>query len=182
MSTVAILPLHLTFDEKYSWVDQQLSCNYYRYALTSDTIDEFMEAGLLGERWAWVDKLLTQLYSYPENDEPIDEIQDTYLLSQKWTHQRTENIKSQKNVSSGIKRKRSESDISDYDEEVYNVIKRIENECLFVDSINTGRFIDFDTMIRSHLSDLDSDISSNEGDWLDRDGANSEDAFGYNEY
>lgn len=180
MSTATIMPL--TFEEKYSWVDEQLSYNYYNYALSSDTIDEFMEAGLLGERWAWVDQQLKDLYSYVENDEPIDEFQDSFLLSRKWAHQKTENIKSQKNGLNGIKRKRSESDISDYDAEVSNVINRLKLKIPDIETTNTGRFINFDTMIRSHISDSDSELSSNEGDWMDRDGANSEEAFGYNEY
>ena len=44
--------------EQYSWVDARLSEMYNRYALTSENIDDYMEAGLLNERWAWADSLL----------------------------------------------------------------------------------------------------------------------------
>jgi hypothetical protein len=47
-------------EERYAWVDQGLEELYYRYALTAENCDEFQDAGLLIQKWAWVDKKLQQ--------------------------------------------------------------------------------------------------------------------------
>jgi hypothetical protein len=182
MSVITLLPSISTFEEQYAWVDELLNNKYNNYALTSNNIDDFMEAGLLGERWAWVDQRLTELYSTFQTDE----IQESNLLTRKWSTQQFEIIKTEQNDLSGIKRKRSESDISDYDEEISSVIKRLSIE--EIEPVTRGRFIDLDTMVTSQLdinidinilslseSDSDEDYQNN---WIDRDGANSEEAFG----
>ena len=51
------------FSENYAWVDRRLEELYYGYALTADNCDEFQDAGLLTEKWAWVDDLLHKKYS-----------------------------------------------------------------------------------------------------------------------
>jgi hypothetical protein len=44
--------------EHYAWVDERLAELYYGYALTADNCDEYQDAGLLKEKWAWVDRRL----------------------------------------------------------------------------------------------------------------------------
>jgi len=87
-------PSMILMNENYSWVDQRLRELYNNYALTSNNYDEYISAGLLNENYAWVDQKLEQL------------------------------VQVSKEVSILGKRKRAESDISDYDEEVANAVKR----------------------------------------------------------
>ena len=50
--------------ENYDWVDRRLEELYYGYALTAQNCDEYDEAGLLTENYAWVDHLLEMSNSF----------------------------------------------------------------------------------------------------------------------
>jgi hypothetical protein len=84
----------ILMNENYSWVDQRLRELYNNYALTSDNCDEYISSGLLNEDYAWVDQKLEQIVQVSEEGSILG------------------------------KRKRAESDISDYDEEVSRAVKR----------------------------------------------------------
>jgi hypothetical protein len=52
--------IHPFLVENYAWVDLRLRELYYGYALSSDNCDEYQDAGLLKEKWDWVDKRLSE--------------------------------------------------------------------------------------------------------------------------
>jgi len=58
--------VHPLLKENYDWVDQLLCEKYYGYALTTENIDEYLEAGLLTEYYAWVDQKLEEMCAYDE--------------------------------------------------------------------------------------------------------------------
>lgn len=87
-------PSLILLNENYSWVDQRLSELYNNYALTAENCDDYISAGLLDENWSWADQKLEQM---------VEVSKECSILG---------------------KRKRSESDISDYDEEVSRAVKR----------------------------------------------------------
>jgi hypothetical protein len=87
-------PSMILMNEKYSWVDQRLRELYNNYALTSDNCDEYISTGLLNEDYTWVDQKLEEIVQVSEEGSILG------------------------------KRKRAESDISDYDEEVSRAVKR----------------------------------------------------------
>ena len=68
------------FSENYAWVDRRLEELYYGYALTADNCDEFQDAGLLREKWAWVDDLLRVKYSDKYDDKYYDDEEIGVLL------------------------------------------------------------------------------------------------------
>jgi hypothetical protein len=118
---------HPLLVENFAWVDERLREMYYGYALTSSNCDEYEAAGLLKENWAWVDSRLEEMCNPPE---------ETYFplcpLPITWGYYRNganmECIEEDSDsVESyiGYKRKRSESDISDYDVEAGRAIKRL---------------------------------------------------------
>lgn len=87
-------PSMILMNENYSWVDQRLRELYNNYALTSDNCDEYISSGLLNEDYSWVDQKLEEIVQVNKEGSILG------------------------------KRKRAESDISDYDEEVSRAIKR----------------------------------------------------------
>lgn len=54
--------------ENWSWVDQRLDELYYEYSITSDNCDDYIEAGLLVERGAWVDEKLQRQFDIENKD------------------------------------------------------------------------------------------------------------------
>lgn len=120
---------HPLLQEKYSWVDQRLREMYYGYSLTADNSDEFEEIGLLTENYAWVDRKLEEMCAPPSDDDfALRYIKPTPIY---WGGLAREGVivkaieDSDESTLSGYKRKRSESDISDYEVEAGRVIKRL---------------------------------------------------------
>lgn len=116
--------------ENYAWVDECLRQMYYSYALTVENCDEYEDAGLLTEKWAWVDEKLEEMYN--EDKMPI-------LAPEEWTdcsYNKLECIEEFKEefkeefrpMPVSKKRTRSESDISEYEDCISAVVKRI-NRC-----------------------------------------------------
>lgn len=54
--------------ENWDWVDKRLEELYHGYALTSDNYDEYIDAGLLVERGAWVDEKLQRQFDVEIKD------------------------------------------------------------------------------------------------------------------
>ena len=113
--------------ENYAWVDECLRQMYYGYALTVENYDEFEDAGLLTEdgpllteNWAWVDDNLEEM-CMPMERMPI-------LAPDEWADCSFNDlvcIEGFKDEFMSKKRSRSERDISDFEECIDNVIKRI---------------------------------------------------------
>ena len=101
--------------ECWSWVDKQLEELYYGYALTVENSDEYMAVGLLTENWAWVDNKL----------EAMCRAKDLRILCPapiSWVYYRDDDT----TVPLEEKhRRRAESDISDYSDEVDRVMSRL---------------------------------------------------------
>jgi hypothetical protein len=124
---------HPLLVEKYAWVDQRLNELYHNYALTADNCDEYEAAGLLTENWAWVDdSLRKKYYSYALTSENCDEYEEAGLLCPAplaWVdyRERDENCSLEEDTQESVlgKCSRSESDISDDEEEVTRVVKRL---------------------------------------------------------
>lgn len=114
---------HPMLVEKYDWVDVRLRELYYGYALTADNYDEFVAAGLFLEKYDWIDRKL-------EENEKRGKC--LMLAPVTWVNYRKnatgclleEEI--EENYESGIKRKRSESDIADYADIVERAVKRVK--------------------------------------------------------
>ncbi len=104
--------------EKYSWVDQRLREMYYNYALTALNVDEFAETGLLNENYAWVDEELEELCN-PNLDIVLRPLPVT------WSNRSGAKLECIDGPNVMNERKRSESDISDYEESVARVVKRL---------------------------------------------------------
>lgn len=115
---------HPLLVENYAWVDQRLREKYYGYALTSANIDEFESADLLTENYDWVDRRLEELCApKPTRYCPLALTPITWLDYRRKADFELLEDPYQKFV--GIKRKRYESDISDYEVDVDRVIKRL---------------------------------------------------------
>jgi hypothetical protein len=116
---------HPLLKENYQWVDELLREKYYGYALTSDNVDEFESAGLLQEHYDWVDIKLADMCHQPL----YDGIVPLCYIPFTWCNHRTgvelECIEDSDDSLIGRKRNRSESDISDYEEEVFRVVNRL---------------------------------------------------------
>jgi len=145
--------------ENYDWVDERLRELYYGYALTSSNADEYESAGLLKERWAWVDHRLEQMCAF--SDKNLFVLCPTPIT---WVNPNLENIQEgfqDKECLIGFKRNRSESSISDYEEEVDRAVKRLRSQS----PLPTGKYINksIDNNIVGNYDeecDLDSDVSS----------------------
>ena len=117
--------VHPLLVENYAWVDERLRAMYNGYALTSSNCDEYEAAGLLKENYAWVDERLEEMCTITKPD---------FLpcpLPITWRGRNSENPKPLEDDESSVesyighKRKRSESDISDYEVEAGRAIKRL---------------------------------------------------------
>lgn len=115
---------HPLLIEKFAWVDKRLSEKYYNYALTSQNVDEYQCADLLTENYSWVDHKLKDMCSFNE-----DEHLPPALAPSTWVNYREnavlEYLEDPDKKLIGIKRKRYESDISEYEVEADRVIKRL---------------------------------------------------------
>ena len=119
--------VHPLLVENYAWVDERLRAMYNGYALTASNCDEYEAAGLLKENYAWVDERLEAKCAINYDDyhfipcplplwlRPRDGIEEVPL----------EDDESSVESYIGHKRKRSESDISDYEVEAGRTIKRL---------------------------------------------------------
>lgn len=111
---------HPLLVENYAWVDERLREMYNCYALTASNCDEYEAAGLLKENWAWVDTRLEEMCKISDND-----ILPPELATLTWVNYRghavLEYLEEEEERLSGTKRSRSESDISDYEEEDWAV-------------------------------------------------------------
>ena len=111
--------------ENYSWVDECLRHMYYKYAFTLENSDEYEDTGLLTEKWAWVDEKLEEM-CIPEDRMPI-------LAPDEWTKCSYDQlccIEEFVSIPKKHTRTRSETDISDYEDCISAVIKRI-NRCIY---------------------------------------------------
>lgn len=97
-----------TYDlvEKYDWVDKLLYKKYYDYALSIDNVDDFIGLGLIDEPSAWVDVALEKMCN--------PSIPPLCPTASEW-------------IEPKYNRKRSESDISDYEEEIDRIMSGFEN-------------------------------------------------------
>jgi hypothetical protein len=115
---------HPLLIEKYAWVDQRLREKYYNYALTSKNVDEYQYADLLTENYAWVDRRLADMCAFNEDDHL-----PPALAPSTWANYREnavlECLEDPNKKIVGIKRKRYESDISEYEVEADRVVKRL---------------------------------------------------------
>lgn len=150
---------HPLLVENYAWVDERLREMYNGYALTASNCAEYEAAGLLKENWAWVDDRLREMCEITDEDflpmpAPLA-----------WANYRGDaQLESLEEVTSltGYKRKRSESDISDYEEEAERAVKRLRCQS----PLPTGKYINelFDNKIIVENYDeecyLDSEVSS----------------------
>lgn len=117
---------HPLLAENYAWVDERLREMFYGYSLTDSNYDEYDEydvAGLLKDNWDWVDERLKQMCENSDDDflpmpAPLG-----------WVNYRDNTVikclEEEKERLSGYERKRSESDISDYEEEAQHSVKRL---------------------------------------------------------
>ena len=129
---------HNLLKENYAWVDERLREKYYGYALTSDNVDEFESAGLLQEHYSWVDLKLAEL-CYPHDDDIVPLCPTPFTWYNYKTDVQLECIEESDNNMSTVsqKRNRSESDISDYINEVSRVLSRLS----FQSPIPTCKYI-----------------------------------------
>jgi hypothetical protein len=130
--------VHPLLVENYAWVDERLRAMYNGYALTASNCDEYEAAGLLKENYAWVDERLAAKCAINYDDyhfipcplplwlRPRDGIEEVPL----------EDDESSVESYIGHKRKRSESDISDYEVEAGRTIKRLRCQS----PIPTGKY------------------------------------------
>jgi hypothetical protein len=113
------------------WVDQLLSFHYYGYALTEENIDEFEYNGLFVERYAWVDRKLEKMYKIKTNEETdFDDFDEDLLLRPTpitWCNYRSGAVLDC--IEDDSSRRRCESDISDYEEEVERAISSVNDIC-----------------------------------------------------
>jgi hypothetical protein len=101
---------HPFFQENYAWVDQLLEEKYYNYALTAQNADEYQAANLLTDNYAWVDYRLEEMCAINGEDLPL------MLAPLSLANYREDAELEQLDIQlSGNKRKRSESDMFDYE-------------------------------------------------------------------
>lgn len=113
---------HPFFQENYAWVDQLLEEKYYNYALTFDNSDEYQAANLLTENYAWVDYRLEEMCAINGEDLPL--MLAPLSLANYREGAELEQLDSQL---SGNKRKRSESDMFDYETDAEDDISDISD-------------------------------------------------------
>jgi hypothetical protein len=126
-NAIAYAPPGLTHPllvENYAWVDQLLREKYYGYALTSVNIDEFESSELLTENYDWVDYRLEEMCAPKEPKYCPPALTPITWLDYR-CYSDFELLEDINNQFIGIKHKRYESDISDYECEVDRVIKRL---------------------------------------------------------
>jgi len=129
--------VHPLLVENYAWVDERLREMYNGYALTASNCDEYEAAGLLKENYAWVDERLEEMCAITDTDFPPCPLPIT------WRGRNSENPKPLEDDESSVesyighKRKRSESDISDYEVEAGRAIKRLRCQS----PIPTGKYV-----------------------------------------
>ena len=109
--------------ENYAWVDECLRQMYYSYALTVENCDEYEDSGLLTEKWAWVDERLEEM-CITEDRMPV-------LAPDEWAYCSYDQLVCIEELVPILKKRtRSETDISDYEDCISTVIKRI-NRCIY---------------------------------------------------
>lgn len=61
--------------ENWGWVDKRLEEIYHNYGVTEENYDDYIDAGLLNERWDWIDDELQrrddEIQRWFENEEPL---------------------------------------------------------------------------------------------------------------
>jgi hypothetical protein len=132
--------VHPLLVENYDLVDERLCEMYNGYALTSSNCDEYEAAGLLKENWDWVDRRLEEMCNPKEEKHPFPLCPLPITWGYPRPCDRLESIEDDNDSMEsyiGHKRKRSESDISDYEEEAGRTIKRLRCQS----PIPTGKYI-----------------------------------------
>jgi hypothetical protein len=110
------------YQENSAWVDQRLEELYHGYGLTAENCDDYIEAGLLIERWDWVDNKLQNQYNAEFEDMPPCLAPLSWVLYKNYESQYC--LEEEEETMS--QRSRAESDISDYSAEVERAIRRID--------------------------------------------------------
>ena len=112
----------ISYEENSAWVDQRLEEMYHGYGVTEDNLDDYIDAGLLGESGSWMDDKLQSIY----NSEFEDRLPCPAPLS--WVLYRDYDSQYclEEEESSGSSRSRAESDISDHSAEVERVLKILD--------------------------------------------------------
>jgi hypothetical protein len=131
--------VHPLLVENYAWVDERLREMYNGYALTASNCDEYEATGLLKENYAWVDEELDAKYAITYNHDDFIPCPLPLWLRPRNGREEAPLEDDESSVESyiGHKRKRSESDISDYEEEAGRAIKRLRCQS----PIPTGKYI-----------------------------------------
>lgn len=125
--------IHPLLVENFAWVDERLREMYNGYALTASNCDEYEAAGLLKENYAWVDASLAEKCSEVFIPCPL-----SLWLTPRDGREQVPLEDDESSVESyiGHKRKRSESDISDYEVEAGRATKRLRCQS----PIPTGKY------------------------------------------
>lgn len=120
MSTMAsVTNSNNLLEENYSSVDSRLEELYHGYALTMDNWEEFYDAGLLKENWAWVDAELEKQCLIPDYlpcPAPIS-----------WVSYRSYDNQC---ILEPVQRSRAESDILDHSDIIERAINIQYNYCI----------------------------------------------------
>lgn len=129
---------HPLLVENYSWVDERLREMYNGYALTASNCDEYEAAGLLTEHWDWVDAKLADMCTPSDWDLlrfscPAPLTFPNYISGAKLDC--IEESMSDRSIR--INRRRSESDVSDYEVEVGRLIKSLR----YNSQIPSGKYL-----------------------------------------
>ena len=142
--------------ENYAWVDKRLEEMYYGYALTTANCDEYEAAGLLKENYDWVDQRLEEMCCITDRNM----IRVSCRAPLTWANYRSdaklESIEDKERSIIGRKRKRSESDISDYEVEAGRAIKRLRCQL----PIHSGKYITIPNSVYDEEMGLDSEVST----------------------
>jgi hypothetical protein len=161
---------HPLLVENYAWVDDRLRELYNGYALTSSNCDEYEAAGLLKENWAWVDERLTEMCAVSE----LDLLSYSCPAPLAWANYRSgANLDCiEESNSVGKKRKRSESDVSDYEIEAGRVIKRLRCQSpipsgKYMDELTGLEFYDYASEVSSIGSEVVHYVTEDEEEYME---------------
>lgn len=109
------------YQENSAWVDQRLEELYYGYGLTAENCDDYIDAGLLIERWDWVDNKLQNQYNAEFEDRIARPAPLSWVLYKNYETQYC--LEEEETMS---QRSRAESDISDHSAEVERAIRGLD--------------------------------------------------------
>ena len=139
----------MNFEENWAWVDQRLEELYHCCSVTSDNCYDYIDAGLLIERWDRINNEMQPQYSSEFEDRLPCPAPICWVLYK--------NLDSQHCLEEEERRSRAESDISDHSDEVERALKRLDCQS----PLPTGMFhIDFDYSHMYAVADEAESVSS----------------------